>query len=571
MSKRQLKIIKILILLGSILAAVKIVFVDYSLDEEYQIVMAYRRLYGDALFDTMWEPHQTSAFLCVFFMRIYHALIGSYTGVLIYLRICTLLIQIGLSVWIYRAFRRLLDGDQAFFLAMIYFNTVPKLIQIPEFGNMQVWFWTVILLSLMEYDMHPKFSGNRGWILLSGVAMALEVLSYPATLLLFPFFLGYLFLHAKEKKWVDPLVFAFTCAACATIWLIAVLSKVPLAEFMENVHFVLEFDLTHDLDVTENSKLLILGEGLLEELMFLAIGAFVAGGILLFAKRVFGKMKDYGRQETILVFTILWICAEECIQLFYWGILQSGYQKPQVHLFAVQIVSFLIWRLAGNGKRVMLPGMLSGVLTLLAVLYMSDLGFWHAIPHALMGTICGLAVIVMACREQLKDKANGWIALLLISFVMTAIFGKGFTLRSGKANTVLGVGGVMHSGPAVGVFTDYMKAYIYNSNREDFAANLEPGSKCLIVVRSVYSVETTSYLFDNYEVCHFSIVDPTSYDERLLAYWERYPEKRPETIIVECWYGGLLEESDSWMMQYIEKEFGYSEVVDGKYVRFYKK
>ena len=59
------RLLKILLIAGSVLAASKLIFVDYTLDEEYQVVMAYRRLMGDELFGTMWEPHQTSAFACV--------------------------------------------------------------------------------------------------------------------------------------------------------------------------------------------------------------------------------------------------------------------------------------------------------------------------------------------------------------------------------------------------------------------------------------------------------------------------------------------------------------------------
>ncbi len=43
------KNLKKLIVFLSFLAAVKMIFVDYSMDEEYQILMAYRRLSGDNL------------------------------------------------------------------------------------------------------------------------------------------------------------------------------------------------------------------------------------------------------------------------------------------------------------------------------------------------------------------------------------------------------------------------------------------------------------------------------------------------------------------------------------------
>lgn len=150
-TKKWLKILKILLIVGSVLAAVKVILVDYTLDEEYQVVMAYRNLSGDTLFGTMWEPHQTSAFLCVWLMKGYVAMTGTITGVVIFLRICTTLIQLLLSLWLCRTLEHFLEKEYAFLLGLCYFNIVPKIIQIPEFSNLQVWFYTVIVLALMQY------------------------------------------------------------------------------------------------------------------------------------------------------------------------------------------------------------------------------------------------------------------------------------------------------------------------------------------------------------------------------------------------------------------------------------
>ena len=93
----------------------------------------------------------------------------------------------------------------------------------------------------------------------------------------------------------------------------------------------------------------------------------------------------------------------------------------------------------------------------------------------------------------------------------------------------------------------------------------------MIVTANVQSVNTIQYTFKNAEVCHYSIVDPTAYDERLLTYWSYYPDKVPDVIVVDCWYGNLFFEEDSWIMQYIENDFNYTEVIDGDYVRVYKR
>ena len=105
MSQKVWKYLKVLLILGSLFAAVKLIFVDYTMDEEYQIMMGYRLLQGDTLFGTMWEPHQTSRFLCAVFMRIFVALTGSLTGVVVFLRFCATLLHFGLAIWIYRVLK----------------------------------------------------------------------------------------------------------------------------------------------------------------------------------------------------------------------------------------------------------------------------------------------------------------------------------------------------------------------------------------------------------------------------------------------------------------------------------
>ena len=53
------------------IASVSLLFTNISYDVEYQVAMAYRVLKGDVMILEMWEPHQTSAFLCAIFMKIY--------------------------------------------------------------------------------------------------------------------------------------------------------------------------------------------------------------------------------------------------------------------------------------------------------------------------------------------------------------------------------------------------------------------------------------------------------------------------------------------------------------------
>lgn len=572
--QRGWRLLKGILILGSILAAVKLIFVDYTLDEEYQVVMAYRQLSGDGLFRMMWEPHQTSAFVCAFLMRIFLAVTGGMTGVVIFLRVCTTVVQGVLSRWLYRVLLRVTRKRYAFLLALCYFNIVPKLIEIPEFSNLQLWSVTAVILSLAAYygaDEEKSESGGAIWLLAASVGMAISVLAYPSDILLFPFFLCVLFRRSGSRRWRDVLLFGGGCAVCAAVWLVCVLKNVPFGEFVRNLKYTLEFDLTHDLTPAGSGRALTIlrdaGRQLLLFGLAVLMGAALAAGMRL--RRGKGGAEGRPVLPEVAVFTVL---AAEGIQLFYWLVLQKGYEEPQIHLLTAALLAVPAWRYADGRKRLLLPCLIGNLLLLLGVLYMSDLGFFYAIPAALLGILACLLVLVFALENTLgRERAEGWIILLLAGLALVSVFGKGAILRAGKteSNTVLGVRKVMQDGPAAGIWTNYMQAYVYNCDYEDFKAYLEEGASCLIVTNMAGTGGTSPYLFRKLEVSHFSIVDPTSYDERLLTYWELYPEKRPEVIVVDCWYGQLMESRESWIMKYIETEYGYTDVKEGRYVRMY--
>ncbi len=574
------KALHLLLLLGTVLAALKLIFVDYSMDEEYQIVMGYRHLMGDAWFGEMWEPHQTSSYLVTALMWIYHSLLGTYTGVVLYLRVITTLIQLGLSWWLFLVTARFLEKEEAVLIALLYFNIVPKLIQIPEFGNLQVWFWTGLTVCFLEYETHPKAAGKPLWIWLAGICMALEILSYPSAILVFPLALIYLCLRGKKDEQPknairNPLRFCGACALCAAVWALLIFSQVSPDEFLRNLPRIVTFDLTHDLALPVGARLLTLLQGFGWECLLLLLSVLCSGVIFALASALSKNRRKISlpslltKGQLVTLLSLLTMIATLMIQFVYWAILRRGFELPQIHLFAPLLLALILRPYAGEKKKYLTFGLLSAVLTLLAVLYMSDLTFPYAVPHAMLGSLFGIILAAMALREQFGSSGSALIRLLLICFVLLCIFGKGFTLRGGRGNDITQVAGIMKHGPAACVLGDYMCAYIYNSNYEDFRNTIPQDAKVLIVTNMVFSPGTTPYMFTDAEICHFSIVDPTSYDERLLTYWEDYPEKQPDVIVVDCWYGQLMEDPDNWIMQYIENDFGYTEVRDGKYVRFY--
>ena len=575
MTDKKWKMLKIVLLLGTIFAALKLIFVDFTLDEEYQIVMAYRYLQGDNLFKEMWEPHQTSAFLCAGLMWLYMTITGTTTGIVLFLRFVALGIQTVLGVGVYRALAKVLDKNYAFLLAILYCNIMPKNIQSPDFGNMQLWFLTISLLALMKYFYDREHGGKDRWYLVAvaGVSLACEVLTYPTCIILFPFFLLYIWKNASGKKLRDCLILAGTCGLCAVIWLLSVFSHVGLEEFAQNVGKLLSVDPTHDVSGVTTAKLGNYVENLrLWAIWLLGIGGVSGGltGMLLWFRKRKGEILE--RKQSWLLFWVLAIVVSQAAQLYYWVVVHIGYEYLQIHLLVIYLAMIAVWKLAGEDKKKVSWGIWGTLVAYVGVMYISDLAMYYTLPHGSLGIVFAVAVIVLAMQKVLGEKSRFWIMLLIVSLCLTSLVGKGYTLRGGKVkNSILAVESIMKDGPAVGILADYMCAYIYNCNYEEYAQYVQEGDNVLIVANMIMSVGTIGYLFDDLGVSHYSIVDPTTYDESLAEYWEQYPEKAPDVIVVDCWFGQLYESPDNWIMQYIENDFGYTSVNDGTYVRFYRR
>jgi len=700
LSERRQKQLYLVLIVLSILASFKMIFFAVGLDEEYQLVMAYRNVRGDRLFLDMWEPHQSSAFLCALLMKPWLALFGT-TGIVLYLRICGTLLHLGISLYLYKVLKASVDTAYARLLALIYYNTIPKQIILPEFGIMQVWCYTLMALFLVQYYVGRR---NRKYLVFAAFSLVLNVLSYPSCLILFPFLLILLARFSGSGKWRDMGIVTLACALCGLGYLGMLFTYTTPAELLKTLSHILDGDVTHSLTI--GSKLLSL---LANALFIAALWAACLVLSLLIANR-----KKLNRGQTCCL-TAVSACI---VELFCWVVLGKGYETMHLHLAAfalaglcacgrdtaspsavdacgtspngsfsdtdacsassqhsfsnadTHITSFHDCSVTGisgtedpgesvlddarstnspaettalvsgndtsgndSAQRSFLRFIMAGsVLSLLAVTYLTDLSFAESIPHAMPAAFCGAVLLIFSSKKEAKTKEslkketlaekslknetlaekslkketlveksltketlaeksptketyakealkkegsganNRWIYAALAVWCLTAVFGKGYTLRSGTGyNNVLQSGGILREGPAAGTISNYIGAYIYNCDYEDWQSYVQDGDRVLIMVDQVMNLGTIQYLFKDVEISHFSIVNPTAYDERLLEYWELYPEKYPNVIIVDCWYGQLMTDPDGWLMQYIENEFGYTQVNDGRYIRVYRK
>ena len=80
------------------------------------------------------------------------------------------------------------------------------------------------------------------------------------------------------------------------------------------------------------------------------------------------------------------------------------------------------------------------------------------------------------------------------------------------------------------------------------------------------------YMLENCIIASPNTISTPTYDETLLAYWEMNPDRYPDVVAVESWFGDIrVAEEDDFIMQWLEEEFQASEVIEYPYVTVYKK
>lgn len=562
---------KILIFL-TILAAIKMLFEPFSHDEEYQFLISYRQVMGDTLVKNIWEPHQTSAFLCTLFLAPYYFITGTFTASVIYLRIVGTLIHLFVALYLYKIFQHFLRKSTSFYLALFFFNTVPKLIMLPEFGIMQVWFGILCFLLVIDANEDITFAhcftpAIRSYtkLILAAFCLCLNVLSYPSCVLLYiPFILMIWCCSKQQERLKKVIVFTATCLMTGILYVLHLLLPLGLSDFIRNVSAILTSDVTHTFEGM--SKLTTFAQNAVQYLILFLLLTLISFCIIQIPviKKYLPKYQGATLIGTLLILSNVY-------QLFCWVICNTGYEYLQIHLAVTLCLGIWIKYLMHPTKNAFTSYMFFGAViafsSLLCVMMLTDLTLLSSIPHALLGSICMLALFAYAASEY-----PCFVQAMLLIFCFTACIGKGYTLRSSNAyNNVLQSENICKYGPAIGTVSDYMGAYIYNNEYLLWQDAIPDDSKVLIVTNNLQSTNTIQYTFKNAEVCHYSVVNPTAYDERLLTYWSYYPEKMPDIIVIDCWFGNMLFEEDSWIVQYIEHEFPYTEMIQGDYVRIYKK
>lgn len=139
-----------------------------------------------------------SVFLPAALMWVYMSLFHTTTGIVVYLQVCGMLIRWGVAFCLYRVLREDFDEPLAYGMGLLYFMLSPKDYALPDFGNQQLWYTTLLLCGLLLYLKKGKLRYLLGgtFIVSGGYSISLLCASlfwgdYPLVHLFSASFKGY--------------------------------------------------------------------------------------------------------------------------------------------------------------------------------------------------------------------------------------------------------------------------------------------------------------------------------------------------------------------------------------------
>ena len=81
---------------------------------------------------------------------------------------------------------------------------------------------------------------------------------------------------------------------------------------------------------------------------------------------------------------------------------------------------------------------------------------------------------------------------------------------------------------------------------------IEEGSRILIVTNFFHNQSLTLlYMVNDSQISHYSVNSTMTYNEKLFEYWERFPDRKPDCIIING--DSCFQEDHQWAMELLKK------------------
>ena len=200
-------------------------------DEVHSIAVGDMIARGNSFFKECWFYLQMSAVFNAPLIKIYSLMHGNLDGIILFLRIATVIVQMLIAILFYCTFYKEFGKTYAMLASFLLFIYVPDF-QSFTYKQEIIWFSVLQIIFLYRYCKNGKIVD----LILTGCVIALNVLAYPTACMMVLFAFTTIYLLNKQENRNNTLkhcaVIILTCAVCGIIYMGYVLHQIGIEGFI---------------------------------------------------------------------------------------------------------------------------------------------------------------------------------------------------------------------------------------------------------------------------------------------------------------------------------------------------
>lgn len=522
---------------------------------------------------------------------------GETTGIVLFLRVVGTIIHLLIGFWFFKMGQKKFGTTVGLLISLAHINFLPKWLVLAEFEIMQYWSVCVIFLGLLTWygrlEEEPpaaiedeKQNSKRKkdllsykkadkWLIISGLSLFVAMMTYPTMILLYPVYVVALWVLRSgtvKERMRCVLIFTGTTLAVGVAFLIYLRSYMTVDEFLRYVSYIF-MDESHTISlgtkiVNYGKELLHFGKTMLlyspVALVVTAIVAMLdyipkplksenrnevnsksfqdekeskenAKEILAeaaFLKRKNGKMGNIWT-KWLLMFLLFWlgIFVGKHVILSVFG------DKNQFFLYFRYMVAVLVGFIGAfycfhKNKPYFWLGILPGIVGVAASAMVTNMSLEVAMARIYIGVMAGIFIICTVIKEKYnKDmmvKGLGYV--LMVSFLIGLVICKLIMVRvTGCIPVTLRMDmDFVKEGPAAGLYVQEELAKQYNENVPLIKEYVDENDNLLY-----FGCENIYYMVAGADLSTPSVQGTTVFNEMFIKYYEEYPERKPNVIIID--------------------------------------
>ncbi len=534
-------------------------------DEAFYLTIPQRYILGDSLFTQEWNLSQMSSVFLLPFTAIYHAVAGSFDGIILAARIFYVVLHAAVAVFAYSRLRRY--GYITVFATLFFFIYTPYDIMAYSYNTMTIDF--VVLTGVLMGTANYK---HKIPLILGGLCFAGAVLCSPYIAIGYAIYIVCVIVHIfiKKKDYKIALSselfsirtfiwFTVGVVALAVVFLIIVLSRAGLNEVFGILPRLLS-DPEHP-QVSFIQKFRMYFQSTLTFHPQFAIGVFsyVAMAIVM----IFDKKRKLHRSLYLIITTAVVMFT---YALIFPTLTTVSYNYVMYPMLFIGITSYVLCD--KKPRELFISLFCLGILYSFAVYFSSNQLFYVISMAMCTSNVASFVFLARLIKEMRESEDNLDYAPLLkySSFVLVTIMIvlQGWFQIDIKAHhcfwespDITTLNTQITDGPARGIYTSADKQKEYTDIYKDLAEYKTKSPDNMLV----FSGKTWIYLaLNNYHYATYSswigdenIVGESSIMARLNEYFSVNPDKEPKYI--------YLPKNTKWNTQAIMNEMaakGYS-------------